>query len=65
MFMTNSLIDMRELQIIYQNQEKIIKKLNPGDVDAIELAVEQIPDEFMLYGLRSGLIDELSDSNMT
>jgi len=51
---------MRELQIIYQNQEKIIKKLNAGDVDAIELAVEQITDEFMIYGLRSGLIDELS-----
>ena len=51
---------MRELQIIYQNQEKIIKKLNTGDVDAIELAVEQITDEFMIYGLRSGLIDELS-----
>jgi hypothetical protein len=26
------------------------------------LAVEQITDEFMLYGLRSGLIDELSDT---
>ena len=51
---------MRELQIIYQNQEKIIKKLNTGNVDAIELAVEQITDEFMIYGLRSGLIDELS-----
>ena len=51
---------MRELQIIYQNQEKIIKKLNTGDVDAIELSVEQITDEFMIYGLRSGLIDELS-----
>jgi hypothetical protein len=51
---------MRELQIIYQDQEKIIKKLNTGDVDAIELAVEQITDEFMIYGLRSGLIDELS-----
>jgi hypothetical protein len=51
---------MRELQIIYQNQEKIIKKLNTGDVDAIELSVEQMTDEFMIYGLRSGLIDELS-----
>jgi hypothetical protein len=51
---------MREVQIIYQNQEKIIKKLNTGDVDAIELSVEQITDEFMIYGLRSGLIDELS-----
>ncbi len=53
---------MREIQIVYQNQEKITKKLNTGDVDAIELAVEQITDEFMLYGLRSGLIDELSDT---
>jgi hypothetical protein len=51
---------MKELQIIYQNQEKIIKKLNTGDVEAIELSVEQITDEFMIYGLRSGLIDELS-----
>lgn len=51
---------MKELQIIYQNEEKVIKKLNAGDVDAIELAVEQTTDEFMIYGLRSGLIDELS-----
>jgi len=53
---------MKELQIIYQDQEKIIKKLNTGDVDAIELAVEQTTDEFMIYGLRSGLIDELSET---
>ncbi len=53
---------MKELQIIYENQEKIIGKLNTGDVDAIELAVEQATDEFMIYGLRSGLIDELSDT---
>ena len=53
---------MRELQIIYQNQEKIIKKLSTGDVDAIELSVEQMTDEFMIYGLRSGLIDELSQT---
>ncbi len=53
---------MRELQIIYQDQEKIIKKLNTGDVDAIELAVEQITDEFMIYGLRGSLIDELSNT---
>jgi hypothetical protein len=51
---------MKELQIINQNEEKVIKKLNTGDVDAIELSVEQITDEFMIYGLRSGLIDELS-----
>jgi len=44
--------------LIYQNQEKIIKKLNTGDVDAIELSVEQITDEFMIYGLRSGLIGQ-------
>jgi len=53
---------MKELQIIYQNEEKIIKKINTGDVDAIELAVEQTTDEFMIYGLRSGLIDELSNT---
>jgi len=53
---------MKELQIIFQNEEKITKKLNTGDVDAIELAVEQVTDEFMIYGLRSGLIDELSNT---
>jgi len=31
-------------------------------LDAIELAVEQTIDEFMIYGLRSGLIDELSET---
>jgi hypothetical protein len=40
---------MKELQIIYQDQEKIIKKLNTGDIDAIKLAVEQITDEFIIY----------------
>jgi len=28
----------------------------------IEFAVEQITDEFMIYGIRGGLIDELSNS---
>lgn len=40
--------------------KKIVKNLNTGDVDAIELAIEQITDEFMIYGSCSDLIDELS-----
>ncbi len=37
-------------------------KLKLGQVASIEYGVEQITDEFMIYGLRGGLIDELSKS---
>ncbi len=51
---------MRDIQIIYQNPKKVLQHLSRGEVDAIENAVDQITDEFMIYGLRGGLIDELS-----
>jgi hypothetical protein len=53
---------MNELQILKQNPSKVLESLKLGIVDSIELAVDQITDEFMIYGLRGGLIDELSES---
>ena len=53
---------MNELQIIKQNPRKVLESLKQGEVDSIETAVDQITDEFMIYGLRGGLVDELSSS---
>ena len=51
---------MREIEILYPDMEKVLESLNHGQVDAIEEAVEQITDEFMIYGLRGCLIEKLS-----
>lgn len=40
----------------------MLEKLRLGEIERMELAVEQITDEFMIFGIRSGLIDELSSS---
>ena len=53
---------MRDIQILQQEPKKVLSKLKLGEVDSIEYAVDQITDEFMIYGIRSGLIDELSKS---
>ena len=53
---------MREIEILYPDIEKVLESLNHGQVDAIEEAVDQITDEFMIYGLRGGLMDKLSKS---
>jgi Transposase DDE domain len=53
---------MREIEILYPDMEKVLESLNHGQVDSIEEAVDQITDEFMIYGLRGGLMDKLSKS---
>ena len=53
---------MNELQILKRNPRKVLESLKQGEVESIELAVDQITDDFMIYGLRGGLIDELSSS---
>jgi hypothetical protein len=53
---------MNEIQILKRNPSKVLESLKQGEVESIELAVDQITDEFMIYGLRGGLIDELSSS---
>ncbi len=53
---------MRNIEILNQQPRKVLDKLKLGQVDSIEYGVEQITDEFMIYGLRGGLIDELSKS---
>ena len=53
---------MNDIQIIKQNPKQVLDALKLGEIERIELAVEQITDEFMIYGLRGGLIDELSNS---
>ncbi len=53
---------MNEIQILKRNPKKALEMLKQGEVERIELAVDQITDEFMIYGLRGGLIDELSSS---
>ena len=61
---------MNDLQILQRNPRKVLESLRLGEVERIELAVDQITDfvsdettdVFMIYGLRGGLIDELSES---
>jgi len=53
---------MRNIEILSQQPRKVLDKLQLGEIDSIEYGVEQITDEFMIYGLRGGLVDELSKS---
>ncbi len=53
---------MHDIQILQQHPKKVLESLNRGEIEGMELAVEQITDEFMVYGLRGGLIDALSKS---
>ena len=53
---------MRNIEILNQHPKKVLEKLKLGKVDSIEYGVEQITDDFLIYGLRGGLIDELSKS---
>ena len=53
---------MRDIEILNQQPTKVLDKLKLGEVDSIEYGVEQITDEFIIYGLRGGLIDELIKS---
>ena len=53
---------MNDIQILRQNPSKVLESLRAGEVERMELSVEQITDEFMIYVLRGGLIDELSNS---
>jgi hypothetical protein len=53
---------MNNIQILIQDQAKVLKSLKLGEIESMELAVDQVTDDFMLYGLRSGLIDELANS---
>ena len=46
---------MRDIEILNQHPRKVLDKLKLGQVDSIEYGVEQITDEFMIYGLRGGL----------
>jgi len=49
---------MNDIQIIKQNSKKVLDALKIGEIERIEFAVEQITDEFMIYGIRGGLIDD-------
>ena len=53
---------MHDIQILQQHPKKVLESLNRGKIERMELAVEQITDEFMIYGLCGGLIDALSKS---
>ena len=53
---------MHEIQILQQHPKKALDGLKRGEIERMELAVEQITDEFMVYSLRGGLIDALSKS---
>ena len=41
---------------------RILEDLKKGEIESIELAVDQATDDLMLFGIRIGLIDELANS---
>ncbi len=41
---------MHDIQILQQHPKKVLESLNRGEIERMELAVEQITDEFMVYG---------------
>ena len=53
---------MNDIRILKENTEKVLERLKLGEIERMEFSVEQITDDFMIYGLRGGLIDELSIS---
>jgi hypothetical protein len=53
---------MHNIQILSHHPNKVLESFKLGEIERMELAVEQITDEFMIYGLRGGLIDALSRS---
>lgn len=55
-------ISMHDIQILQQHPKNILDSLNCGQIERMELAVEQITDEFMIFALRGGLMDALSKS---
>lgn len=53
---------MNNIQILNHNQVRVLESLKLGEIESIEEAVNQVTDDFMIYGIRSGLIDELANS---
>ena len=53
---------MHNIQILKHHPNKVLESFRVGKIERMELAVEQITDEFMIYALRGGLIDALSKS---
>ena len=41
---------MHDIQILQQHPKKVLESLSRGEIERMELAVEQITDEFMVYG---------------
>ena len=41
---------MNDIQILGRNQAKVLERLKLGEIDSMELAVDQVTDDFMLYG---------------
>jgi hypothetical protein len=53
---------MKDFKFLSRNQVRVLESLKLGEIESIEEAVNQVTDDFMLYGIRSGLIDELASS---
>ena len=41
---------MNNIQIISRDQAEVLECLKHGQIDNMELAVDQVTDDFMLYG---------------
>ena len=53
---------MSTLTYLPHRPEQVLEALRRGQISAIEVATEQVPDLFLLYALESGLLDKLAHS---
>lgn len=53
---------MSTLTYLPHRPEQVLEALRRGEISAIEVATEQVPDLFLLYALESGLLDKLAHS---
>jgi hypothetical protein len=53
---------MSALTYLSNRPDEILDALRRGEIVALETAVEQLPDFFLLYALESGLLGQLADT---
>jgi hypothetical protein len=53
---------MTTLNYLEYRPDEVLDALRRGEIVALETAVEQLPDFFLLYAIESGLLDRLADT---
>src|ERR1041385_251900 len=53
---------MSALTYLPNRPDAVLAALRQGEIVALETAIEQLPDQFLLYAIESGLLDQLADT---